>query len=184
MPEIPTLQFARPIAQVRVSCAAGDLSDGQPGVAGEEEQATTERLDAVIQAERARMAEELKQQKGQFDQLCETVGNIAKSLDQLSSGDAGQQPRRDRQARGRDRPEDPHAEDRAGRLRHPGHRRGSPQTRPDAQRPRDSLESGRPAAMSAAPAGESRESVRRTGVRGGLERGTGRVPSSRHPRES
>jgi len=79
MPKMLTIQLARPIARVRVLRATGG-----PFVAGsDEERAAAERLDSVIQAERARMAEELKRQKSQFTELCETVGSIAKSLDQL-----------------------------------------------------------------------------------------------------
>ncbi len=79
MPKTLTIQLARPIARARPLCA-----DARPPEAtGSEEQATAERLNSAIQAERTRMAEELNRQKGQFNELCATVGNIAQSLDRL-----------------------------------------------------------------------------------------------------
>ncbi len=79
MPKMPTIQIARPIAQVRVSHVVGDPREEK----SDAEQATAERLDGIIQTERARMAEELKRQKSQFAQLCETVGNVVQNLDKL-----------------------------------------------------------------------------------------------------
>ena len=79
MPKMMTIQLARPITRVCVL----QTSAGPFGARGGEEQAAAERLDTVIQAERARMAEELKRQKSQFDGLCETAGNIAKDLDRF-----------------------------------------------------------------------------------------------------
>ncbi len=83
MPEVPTLQFALPIARVRVLGVTGVPRDDPRGESTDEDRATTERLDGIIQAERARMADELKRQKGQFAQQCEMAGNIVKNLDRL-----------------------------------------------------------------------------------------------------
>ncbi len=83
MPTTLTIQFARPIARVRVLAATGDPGPALSAAESGEEQAVTERLDTAIQAERARMAEELKRQKSQFSQLCETAGSIVKNLEQL-----------------------------------------------------------------------------------------------------
>lgn len=79
MPKTLTIQLAQPITRVRLFRADSHPLDAPAG----EEPAASERLDSVIQAERARMADELKRQKGQFTELCETAGNIAKSLDGL-----------------------------------------------------------------------------------------------------
>jgi len=79
MPKTLTIQLAQPIARVRLFRADSHPLDAPAG----EEQAASERRDSIIQAERARMADELKRQKGQFTELCDTAGNIAKSLDGL-----------------------------------------------------------------------------------------------------
>lgn len=79
MPKTLTIQLALPIARVRVLRAdAGSFAPGS-----DEERAAAERIDNIIQAERARMAEELKRQRSQVAELCQTIGNIAKSLDKL-----------------------------------------------------------------------------------------------------
>jgi len=78
-----TIQVARPIAAVR----ATHVMDG-PRVrlsmeAGADDQSATKQLEAAMQAERARLAQESEQQRSQFARLCQTAGSIAGNLDRL-----------------------------------------------------------------------------------------------------
>ncbi len=83
MREMPSVQLVRPIARIRVFHAAGEPCADGPETPNDEEQATAARLEGIIQAERARMAEELEKHKSQVSELCQTVGNVAKTLERL-----------------------------------------------------------------------------------------------------
>jgi len=77
-----TLQLARRITAVRV-LNRGAPADTPAPPETPDSQAATERIEGLIQAERARMAAELERQKGQFSQTCQTVDAIAANLQKL-----------------------------------------------------------------------------------------------------
>ncbi len=83
MPPMLSITLAQRIAAVRVFNAAAGACAGPSPTEGQEGQATTERIESVIQAERTRMAAELERQKGRFSQSCQTVDAIAANLDKL-----------------------------------------------------------------------------------------------------
>jgi len=83
MPAMLTLQLGRQIGAVRLFSAAEEASAPPTPAQNSDERAATERIDSVIQAERARMAAELDRQKGQFSQSCQTVDAIAANLEKL-----------------------------------------------------------------------------------------------------
>jgi len=83
MPALLTLQLAQRIEAVRVFSAAEETSASPRPAQNNDEQAATERIESVIQAERARMAAELDRQKGQFSLSCQTVDAIAANLTKL-----------------------------------------------------------------------------------------------------
>jgi len=85
MPGLLTLQLARRITAVRIPDKAGKAKAGEVPVSteGPDSQAATERIESLIQAERARMAAELDRQKSQFSQSCQTVNAIAANLETL-----------------------------------------------------------------------------------------------------
>lgn len=83
MPEMLTIRLARRIAGVRVLNASGKARSGAAPTGSDNEQATAERIETAIQAERARMAAELDQQKSRFAQLCRAAGAVADNLDKL-----------------------------------------------------------------------------------------------------
>lgn len=83
MPEMLTIQVARPFAGIRVLAAAGRPQTAPPAPVDQEDPSATRQLEMAIQAERARIAKEFEQQKAQFTRLCRTAGSIAGNLDKF-----------------------------------------------------------------------------------------------------
>jgi flagellar assembly protein FliH len=77
--ETLTIQFARPLAGVRVLDAADDARACPFGMESDEERTAGERLETIVQAERA----QLEHQKNRFAELCQTVGAVAANLEKL-----------------------------------------------------------------------------------------------------
>jgi len=82
MPGLLTIQLARRIAAVRIPMAAAQGDDASASSQSPDTLAA-DRIENLIQAERARMAAELDRQKNQFSQSCQTVNAIAANLEKL-----------------------------------------------------------------------------------------------------
>lgn len=83
MSPVLSITLVQRIAAVRVlNAASGACADPSPAQS-QETQAATERIESVIQAERARMAAELERQKGRFSQSCQAIDAIAANLNKL-----------------------------------------------------------------------------------------------------
>lgn len=83
MPEMLTIRLLQRIAGFHVLGATGGAGPGAPAGGSDKDPAAMERIEAAIQAERNRMAQELEQHTDQFARLCRTAGAIADNLDRL-----------------------------------------------------------------------------------------------------